>query len=839
MEVPQISIERAKYFTEKWDELEGSGMSNSMLVALSMKNVYEKMTHHFEPDDRIAGYWTESFLGIPVDIERGVFNNVLETELRKKSVVWFKLKSILNTGGFLLKKRQLGNFIKNVKILREMGSLPINFSNDTMKEREINPYTIDPADEKELLDRLLPRWKGKSIMDILEREIKSSGLLDEATVDFALALPANTSKQTFMISPCATIARYQGHVILDFKHVLDVGLVGIKKQVESLKKETEDKSELDFLESINVALDGVTIFANRLLERVEREYKNETDLERKEILSKIIENCKRVPIQPPDTFYQAVQSVWTLKTAIELAHPVNLHSLGRMDQLLYPYYKKDLAAGVITRDAARELLEELLLKLMSQNIRPESNTLANFYHRYLGSTPVTLGGLKPDGTDGTNELTFLFIEAARDSRAVTNVSIRVNGSTPDEVLSSVASALYEGSSNLSLFNDTVNIEAMLRHGFSLEDARDYSVMGCVEIMCPGKTGGMSANALLLCRLLDMTMRNGNAQTLIGLIKGAGLTTGDPDRFSSFQEFLDALLQQGKEQIRLIVEISNFRDKIFALHYPAPYISAFIDGCIRNKKDVTLGSACYDLTAISCINSIANLTDSLFVIKKLVFEEKLIDFSGFIKAIDANYKGYDELHSRIVGLKGKWGNGFKEVDDLAREVSTSLFTETYKFKNFRGGAIHPVMISMTTHTIDGRVGIATPDGRFAGTPYAASGNPYNVEENGVTGVLRSIASLDFSHVLGAAINVKFHPSALGMTDATRNKWIQLVRTYFSLGGPQLQPTVVSGELLHDAQLHPENYYGLIVKVGGYSAYFTELGVEIQNEVIARTEHGASI
>ncbi len=835
-EMPVISIERSKYFTEKWEETEKDGVAPGICVALSMKYVYENMTHYVDPDDKIAGYWTEYFLGMPIDIERGVFNNVLQRELMRRSLFSFRLKSILKTLGFLIKKRQVRTFFRNLKIMRSMGSQPINFGIKTMDKRKINPFTIDPRDRKILLKKLLPKWKGKSIVEILEKEIFNSGLIKKNMMDFSTSLPANNSKQIIMVSPCATVATLQGHVIIDYENCIKKGLLGMEEEVEEkLKKNSLTENERDFLRSIKIALEGVIIFAKRLAEKIEEKYHSETEEGKKQNLKKMLDNCKGVPLHPPENFYQAVQAAWTVKTAVELAHPVNLHCFGRMDQIFFPYYKKDIEEGKITRNEARELLEELLLKVMSQNIRPESNTLSNFYHRYLGSTPITIGGLNPDGTDGTNDLTFLFIEAAENYRAVTNLSLRVHEGSPDEVLLKVAEALNGGSCNLSIFNDEICVEAMKKRGFSEEDARDYAIMGCVEMTCPGKTGGMSANALLLCRLLDLTMRDGNSQTLIGIIKDLGLKTGNPDDFSNFEQFIKAIMDQAESQVELTVEASNLRDRLYAEHLPAPYISAFMNGCIESKKDVTQGGALYDLSGISFITSIANLVDSLYVIKKFIFEEKAFTFARLLKAIDDNYEGHEDIYNKIISLQGKWGNGYEEVDELAREITTHIFEETYNYTTYRGGVFVPYIISMTTHTIDGRISIATPDGRKAATPYAASCNPYNVEKNGITGVLRSVAALDYKNVLGCAVNVKFHPTALGQTDELRKKWVALLRTYFNLGGQQIQPTVASAEMLRDAQKHPENYRTLIVKVGGYSAYFTELGIEIQNEVISRTEH----
>ena len=829
-----ISIERAKYYTESWKQTEGEPLS--IRVAKAMKNVYENMSLYLDPDERIAGYWTEYFLGIPIDIERGVFNQVLENELDKSSMLYFRVRSMLKSFFYLLRKRALKQFLENQKIVRASGPVALNVGIQTMSERKINPYQIKKEDKKYLKRKLLPYWRGKTIVDRLEREMAKSEIYSKDMHDFVFALPANTSRQVLMISTCATIASYQGHVILDYEKVLKKGLQGMRQEVqEKLKDDSLSHKERVFLESIDIALQGVSIFARRLAERIKKEIEAEKDPERKSRLEQMYEICSRVPLEPAESFREAVQSLWTIKTAVELAHPVNLHCFGRLDQILYPYYKKDLELGRITREEARELLEELLLKIMSQNIRPESNILANFYHRFLGSSPVTLGGLTPEGEDGTNELTYLFIEAGARSRAITNISVRIHPNTPDELLFKIAESLYQGSSNFSLFNDVINIEAMKRRGFSEADARDYAVMGCVELTGPGKTGSMSANALLLCRLLDMTLRNGDSKTIAILIKNEGLKTGEPDKFTSFDQLLQAFYKQAKYMIEKLVRASNLRDELFARYLPAPYISAFIEGCLEKKKDVTQGGGIYDLSGISMINSIANLVDSLYVIKNLVFEEKKFTIKELLEAIDHNFIGYEEIYREIKNLPGKWGNGNPECDELARMVMKELFQETYKYRNYKGGPFVVYVISMTTHTIDGRLSIASPDGRKTATPFAASCNPYNVERCGVTGALRSVASLPFEDVMGCAVNVKFHPSGIGDNPQARAKWLSLIRTYFQLRGAQIQPTVASAEMLRDAQKHPENYQDLIVKVGGYSTYFVELGREIQEEVIARTEH----
>jgi len=377
---------------------------------------------------------------------------------------------------------------------------------------------------------------------------------------------------------------------------------------------------------------------------------------------------------------------------------------------------------------------------------------------------------------------------------------------------------------------------LINRGISKRDAMGYAITGCVDMCAPGKTGGIGFSAILLCHILDMTLRNGDCLTLGGLIRNVGLKTGDLNEFGSFNEFLGAFYAQAKFVIKKIFDASLIRDRIFAENLPAPFISAFMRGCIKKKKDVTQGGAKYDAEGLLFMNSIANLVDSLYVIKKLVFEQKRFTLKELLNAVDNNFSnGYESIHDMIMNLEGKWGNGHPECDELAREITSELFKETYKYKTYKGGIYAPFIISMTSHTYDGRISIATPDGRLAGRPFASSCNPYNVENHGPTGVLRSVAALEYEHVCGCAVNIRMHPTGIGKTEESKKKWVSLIKTYYHLGGEQLQPTVVSTEVLRAAQEDPDSYRNVIVKVGGYSAYFVDLGKEIQNEIISRTEH----
>ncbi|GAB4345461.1 MAG: glycyl radical protein [Candidatus Abyssubacteria bacterium] len=836
-----ISVERARYYTESWRETEGSGMSLGVRVALAMKHVFEKMTHCVDPDDRIAGTWTEYFLGTPIDVERGLFNNVLRIELDKGSMLAHQIKSNARFLSYMVRKYGPLEFYRNIKRTREVGAAMPSIGLKTMSERKINPYAIKPENKRILRNEVLPHWEGETMAEVVAREMERSGLFGGDLRDFAAALPATTSKMYTFLSPGAVLGTYQGHVVLDYERAVVRGLLTMKKEVQQRVESSDSltRRERDFLQSVEIALDGIIIYARRLAEKVKEELDKAADPERKAVLSRMLECCQRVPLEPSESFREAVQSFWTVKVATELANITNVHSAGRIDQIFYPYYTRDIERGRITRDEARELLEELLLKIMTQNVRPESNFIGDFYQRYEGSAPVTLGGMTRDGADATNELTYILLEAAERSKSAVNVVVRFHESTPESLSMKVADVLYHGTSSVSLMNDEVCIEAMKRRGFSEEDARDYAITGCVDLLAPGKTGGIGFAAILLSRVLDMTLRNGDSQTLVGLIPNAGVKTGDPDSFSSFDQLLDAFIAQASHVIKTIADGSNLRDRLFAEMQPAPYMSAFMQGCLEKKKDVTEGGAVYDLSGILFMNSIANVVDSLYVMKRLIFEEKRLTFKELLEAIDHNFVGFEHVHRMIKGVEGKWGNGNPESDKLAREVTTRLFEETYRHESFKGGPFVPFVNSMTSHTYDGRISIATPDGRKAATPFAASCNPYNVDTCGVTGVLRSVAALDFTHIFGCAVNIRLHPSAIGKSEEARRKWAALVKTYFRMGGMQLQPTVASTEVLRAAQKDPDSYRSLIVKVGGYSTYFVDLGREIQNEIISRSEHRVGV
>jgi len=834
-DVAVISVQRARYYTESWTKTEDSGLSAGERVALAMKNVYEKMDFFIDTDDRIAGGWTEHFLGVPVDVERGLFNEVFRIELKKSTMIAHMLADNLRFAAYMVRNYGLSSILESLRLTKDAGAAMPSIGTTTMEKRRVNPCTVARRDRR-VLKKLISFWRGKTIADELKRRFIEEKIYAGDMEGFSAALPSTTSRKDIVISLGAAMGVWQGHLVLDHETPLKKGLLAMRREVEqAIERGGHTDDELSFLRSQEIALSGVIAFSERLAAFVGQAAERETDPAKKDILAAMARTTASVPLMPAGSFREAVQSYWTVKTAVEMAVPFNVHAPGRLDQYFFPYYDKDIREGTITRDEAREILEELLIKVMTHNMRPDSNYQGIFGQRFEGSEPVTLGGVTPDGEDATNELTYLILDAADRSKTALNIVVRVHEKSPERLLSAVADLHYNGTSSVSLMNDKISIAAMERRGFSHTDANDYAITGCVDMCAPGKTGGIGFSALLMARTLDITLRNGDAKTLVGPVRGVGLKTGDPDTFVSFDEFYNAYVTQATAMIRLIVRATHIRDRLYAERLPAPYISAFMRGCQETRRDVTRGGAVYDLEGILFMNSIANVVDSLFVIKKLIFEEKAFNFARLIEAVDHNFVGYEDIHRMIMNVDGKWGNGNAESDGLAHDLMGRLFDETYRYRTFKGGPVAPFINSMTSHTFDGRVSLATPDGRKAARPYAASCNPYNVDRRGLTGVLRSVAALDFSDVLGCAVNVRLHPSAVGKTQEARKKYLALISTYFKLGGQQLQPTVASTEVLRRAQERPEEHRDLIVKVGGYSAYFVDLGREIQDEIISRSEH----
>jgi len=367
-DIPLISIERAQLYTEKWKETENKGLPLGVRVALSMKNVLEKMTIYIDPDDRIAGKWTENFIGIPVDIERGIWNKVFEIELDAKTMKKYMKESNKNYMLYMIRKIGSDGLRELLENTKKIGAPITTLGTDTLEQRKINPYTIKDEDKKLLLTELIPYWKEKTLADILEKEYANSEVYTGEAYEFLSHLPLKTAQNDIVISPCAVIGVWQGHLVLDFETVLKKGLLAIENEIQDeIENNTGLKDEQkDFLRSIDITLNAVIIYAHRLAEKIKEELNKTINVKRKKDLSEMYEVCKRISTYPPTTFREAVQLFWVVKTTVDLAIPFNVHGPGRLDQLFYPFYSSDIVKGLITREEARELLEDNDLKVQNQ-----------------------------------------------------------------------------------------------------------------------------------------------------------------------------------------------------------------------------------------------------------------------------------------------------------------------------------------------------------------------------------------------------------------------------------------------------------------------------------------
>jgi len=446
---------------------------------------------------------------------------------------------------------------------------------------------------------------------------------------------------------------------------------------------------------------------------------------------------------------------------------------------------------------------------------------------------ITISGLKKDGTDSTNDLSYLFLEAYKNLKVfTTDLSIRIHKDTPKDFFKEAIS-VFKSTSGIAFYNDDVIVPCLERTGYSTRDARDYVIIGCVEPTGQGNsfaaTGRMFMN---LPGVLELALNNGYSN-MSGLVDG--LATGDPPSFKTFDDLYNAFVRQLMFNIEKSVQIAEVGDREAMKHFQHPFVSAMVDGCMEKGKDYVCGGAKYNLSSITGYG-FATLIDSLYCIKKAVYDEKIISIQELIEVLNSNFEGQEVIRQKMMCKYDKWGNDKAEIDLFACQLWDLFTSEVAKHTCLRGGRYSAGAYSMGVHVMEGFVTRPTADGRKAFEPISNSLSPVNgAEKNGITAILNSVAKLDYQNAVnGVAVNVRIHPQNLEH-DENVEKFYHLLKTYFEKGGMQIQPTVVSTETLLAAQKNPENYKDLIVKVGGYNATYIDLGVPIQNEIINRLEN----
>jgi formate C-acetyltransferase len=610
-----------------------------------------------------------------------------------------------------------------------------------------------------------------------------------------------------------------GHCSPDYGMVVELGLKGIGREIErrlvQLDLTTPEGTEKrQFLRAASIACDSMIRFAARYANLADEMAREERDPDRKQELSTIAEICRRVPAEPPRSFWEALQAIWFVHLGVMLDDGGVAHAFGRL-----------------ARDGALELIECLFMKASETvNLMEGMATIG-----IGGNTTfieLTIGGVDRHGRDATNELSFLFLDAVEEMKTIQpNCAARLHPETPEEFRRRVAEVMAGGSVSLQVVNDEVIIDAYTGRKVALEDAREYAIIGCVEPTPSGLTYA-STDAFFFNTVLCLEMALGGGKSWILGTEGAD--TGDPRSFETFDEFMEAYRAQIAHFIRHLVVCFQAIGQAHRELLPCPFQSAVIRDCIENGLDVKRGGARYNFTGGNAIGT-AIVADSLMAIKKFVFDEKKISMHAMIEILRNDFEGHEDTRLMFLNRAPKYGNDDEEVDQIAKELIDVFSGELDRHQNPRGGSFSTSIYSVTSHVAMGNLVSATPDGRKCQTPLSVGISPaHGRDRRGPTLAMKSAAKIDYRKVVnGSAFNLKFHPSALRGAEGIEN-FTNLIRTYFRLGGQQLQVDVVDADTLRAAQERPEQYQDLIVRVAGYSARFVDLNRAMQDEFIARTE-----
>jgi len=627
-----------------------------------------------------------------------------------------------------------------------------------------------------------------------------------------------------------------GHIIADYGRVIDKGLIAHKEYIKSKMNrldmtEPESGSKYKFYEAELIVCDAVMEWAKRYAKEAARLASIEEDPRWKKELEMMARICERVPAYPAENFREAVQSFWFIHLPLYIEQNGLAVSVGRFDQYMHPYYKKSLEQGLITREEAQELLECLWIKF-TEVMRAYDYECAKYYAGFSISENLVLGGTDRSGKDATNDLSFMCLEAEKNTTLPQpNLAVRVHRNSPEDFLMKAVAVASTGRSKPEFFNDDIAIPALMKCGVTLEDARDYSISGCVEAVPPHCNGMTNAAMSNIAKALELALHDGVCR-LSG--KQIGPKTGDPKNFKSIDDLIEAFKQQVKAYVKEMVTALNIIERVHAEHYPLPYFSLVMDDCIERGLDITAGGAVYNFTGPQAVG-LADVANSLAAVKKLVFDEKKVSMEELLDAVDKNFEGREELRQTLINKAPKWGNDDDYVDELACEVAKIYCEEVSQYKNTRGGVYRPGIYSVSANVPLGLHVAALPNGRLSRAPLADGIGPqHGTDLYGPTAVTKSAAKLDHEIITnGTILNQKFTPKLLE-NEMGKRGLLELIRSYFDLGGWHIQFNVVSADKLRAAQKEPDKYKSLIIRVAGYSAFFVELDKAVQDDIISRTE-----
>lgn len=712
--------------------------------------------------------------------------------------------------------------VRKVALFPEYSSDWIEDEMDRFQLRTGDRYLISDED-KEILKSILPKWRNKTLKD------HTLKMIPKECID---ALQAKV-----FVNP-SDIQSGIGHIIVDYSKCLSKGIKGIieeiRENISSLDlSKPSDFNKLFFLEAAEISCEAAIIFANRYAEKAEELAEKEENQEYKAELYKISEICRNVPENSPRSFREAIQSFWFIHILMHIESNGHSISPGRFDQYMYPYLKSDLESKKISMEEAQELINNLWVKFNEVlKVKDEFTSLqAGGYPMYQN---LIVGGQNSAGRDVTNELSYMCMNAEANVKLPQpSFSIRYHANTPQEFLRKACEVVREGTGKPAMYSDISIIPSILNRGVNIYDARNYGIVGCVEQSIPGKTyGGHGASKLNLAKCLEITLHNGvDPATKLDL----GLHTGELSDFNSFEELMDAYKKQISYFVKLMVIMEHAITKVHSELAPVPFASALVDDCIAKGQDVMEGGAHYNFIGPEGIG-VSTTADSFAAIKKLVFEEKKMSLNQLVHIIDSNFDNSENIRQMLVNSAPKFGNDDDYVDLITKEIADIYCREVEKYKTLRGGIFSPGMYPATAHVPMGMAVGATPDGRYAGTPLNDGVSPSQGKDIlGPTASMKSVTKLD--HVLasnGTLLNMKINPLSIHNSNSL-SKFTNMIRSYFTLGGMHVQFNAISVDTLKKAQTEPEKYKDLVIRVAGYSAFFTGLDKSIQDEIISRTEH----
>jgi pyruvate formate-lyase/glycerol dehydratase family glycyl radical enzyme len=768
---PSVSIERARLLTEFYKSGESERVSIPVARALSFNYLLQHKTLCVNEGELIVG-------------ERGPAPHETPTypEICTHSIQDFEI----------LNSREKISFITDT---------------DTLRIQE---------------DDIIPFWKGRSIRDRIFKEV------DKEWIDsYESGIFTEFMEQ-----------RAPGHTVLDNK----IYLKGFKDFIHDINNSL---SRLDFfndvqafdkreeLKAMKIAAEALISFANRYSGRLLDLAECEQDAVRKNELTALAAICKKVPENTPQTFHEALQYYWFVHIGVitEL-NTWDSFNPGRIDQHLFPFYKKDIENGILTEEKARELLQSFWIKFHNQPAPPKVGVTAQESNTYTDFCLINLGGLTEDGKDAVNELTYLILDVIEEMRILQPGSmVQVSKKNPDRFLRRALKIIKTGFGQPSVFNTDSIIQELLRQGKSLVDARNGGASGCVETGAFGKESYILTGYFNIPKILEITLHDG-IDPHTG--KRIGIRTGSPLDFKSYDELFEAFKEQLNHFIDIKIKGNIVVERLWAEYLPAPFLSILIDDCIKNGRDYNCGGARYNTSYIQGVG-MGTITDCLSSIRYNIYDKQNFTFNELLSALEHNFEGYDRIRKLVMDETPRYGNDDDYADRILQDVFECYFAAIDGRPNSKGGHFRINLLPTTCHVYFGSVLGATPDGRFSKKPVSEGISPVQgADRRGPTCVLKSAAKIDHLRTGGTLLNQKFTPQILS-DDSGIEKVLHLIRAYFKMDGHHIQFNVVSADTLRKAQLEPENYRDLIVRVAGYSDYFVNLGLDLQEEIIRRTEH----